>query len=146
MLQLGQCGRVYITEDTLLSTLAKSANCLPRLISLSLTGARRLTDKGLQLLVSSATALISINLSQCSLLTYASLNILANSLGSILKELYLDDCILIDADLILSGLKRLEQLEVLSLAGVPNVCDKFIESYIIACGHNIKELVLKDCM
>jgi len=145
VLQLDQCGRV-ITEDTLLSTLAKSPSCLSRLISLSLTGARRLTDKGLPLLVSSATALRSINLSQCSLLTFASLNILADSLGSILKELYLDDCILIDADLILSGLTRLEQLEVLSLAGVPTVSDKFIESYIIACGHNIKELVLKDSM
>ncbi|XP_039687841.1 F-box/LRR-repeat protein fbxl-1 [Medicago truncatula] len=89
-------------------------------------------------------ALKSINLSQCSLLTYASLDILADSLGSILKELYLDDCILIDANLILSGLKRLEQLEVLSLAGVPTVSDKFIESYIIARGHNIKELILKD--
>ena len=145
MLQLDRCGRV-INEDTLLSTLAKSANCLSRLISLSLTGACRLTDKGLQLLVYSAPALRSINLSQCSLLTYASLDILADSLGSILNELYLDDCVLIDADLILSGLKRLEQLEVLSLAGVQNVSDKFIESYIIACGHNIKELVLKDCM
>ena len=145
MLQLDQCGRV-ITEDTLLSTLAKSPSCLSRLIRLSLTGARCLTDKGLPLLVSSATALRSINLSQCSLLTFASLNILADSLGSILKELYLDDCILIDADLILSGLTRLEQLEVLSLAGVPTVSDKFIESYIIACGHNIKELVLKDSM
>jgi len=145
VLQLDRCGRV-INEDTLLSTLAKSANCLSRLISLSLTGACRLTDKGLQLLVYSAPALRSINLSQCSLLTYASLDILADSLGSILNELYLDDCVLIDADLILSGLKRLEQLEVLSLAGVQNVSDKFIESYIIACGHNIKELVLKDCM
>lgn len=145
VLQLDQCGRV-ITEYTLLSTLAKSPSCLSRLISLSLTGACRLTDKGLQLLVSSATALRSINLSQCSLLTYASLNILADSFGSILKELYLDDCILIDAALILSALKQLKQLEVLSLAGVPTVCDKFIKSYIIACGQNIKELVLKDCI
>ncbi|RHN64572.1 putative leucine-rich repeat domain, L domain-containing protein [Medicago truncatula] len=144
VLQLQQCGRI-ITEYTLPCTLAKSPNCLSRLISLSLTGACRLSDKGLQLLVSSATTLRSINLSQCSLLTFASLDILADSLGSLLKELYLDDCILIDVALILSALKRLEHLEVLSLAGLPTVTDKFIKNYIITCGHNINELVLRDC-
>lgn len=145
MIQLDQCGRI-ITDDTLLVTLARSPNSLARLISLSLSGACRLTDKGLQSLVSSATALRSLNLSQCSLLTFPSLNILADSLGSLLKELYLDDCILIDATKILSALKRLKQLEVLSLAGVSTVSDEFIKDYIIACGHNIKELVLMDCV
>jgi len=145
VLQLEQCGRV-ITEYTLLSTLAKSPNCLSRLISLSLTGACRLTDKGLQSLVSAATTLRSINLSECYQLTFASLDVLADSLGSLLKKLYLDDCIRIDVALILSALKRIEHLEVLSLAGLPTVSDKFIKNYIISCGHNIKELVLKDCV
>ncbi|GAU33186.1 hypothetical protein TSUD_206450 [Trifolium subterraneum] len=144
VLHLNQCGRV-VAEPTLLATVAKSPSCLSKLISLSLTGACRLTDKGLQLLLSSATALGSINLSQCSLLTFAGVNILANSLGSILKELYLDDCILIDASLALPALKRFEQLDVLSVAGLPTVSDKFINSFIVARGHNIKELVLKDC-
>ncbi|CAJ2649953.1 unnamed protein product [Trifolium pratense] len=145
VLHLNQCGRV-VAEHTLLATVAKSPKCLSKLISLSLTGACRLFDNGLQLLLSSATALRSINLSQCSLLTFSGLNILADSLGSILKELYLDDCILINATLALPALKRLEQLDVLSLAGLPTVSDKFINSFIVARGHNIKELVLKDCV
>lgn len=145
MLQLDQCGRC-ITDYTILDTLVQSPSCLPRLLNLSLSGACRLTDKGLQALVASTPVLRSINLSQCSLLTYASLSILADTLGPILKELYLDDCLLIDAALIVLPLKRLEHLEVLSLAGIQTVCDGFIKDYIIACGHRIKELVLKDCM
>ncbi|XP_058780629.1 SCF E3 ubiquitin ligase complex F-box protein grrA-like [Vicia villosa] len=145
VLQLDKCGR-FMTEYTLPATLAKSPNSLCKLTTLSLTGACRLTNEGLRLLVSSATEIRSINLSQCSLLTYASLDILADSLGSVLKELYIDDCILIDVALILPALKRFKRLEVLSLAGVPTVSDKFIMSYFTACGHNIKELVLRDCV
>ncbi|KAL5065801.1 hypothetical protein RYX36_027538 [Vicia faba] len=145
VLQLDKCGR-FMSEYTLPATLAKSPNSLSNLTILSLTGACRLTNEGLRLLVSSATELRSINLSQCSLLTYSSLEILADSLGSILKELRLDDCILIDVARILPALKQFKQLEVLSLAGVPSVSYKFIKSYFIACGHNIKDLVLKDCV
>ncbi|XP_027331807.1 uncharacterized protein LOC113847121 [Abrus precatorius] len=145
VLQLDQCGRC-IPDYALHATLARSARWLPRLTSLSLSGACRLSDKGLQVLVSSAPVLRSINLSQCSLLTSASLNILANSLGSLLKELYLDDCQITDAALIVPALKKLEHLEVLSLAGIQTVCDEFIKDYITARGHNMKELVLKDCI
>ncbi|CAK8563984.1 unnamed protein product [Lathyrus sativus] len=145
VLQLDKCGRI-MNEYTLRATLAKSPNSLSKLTILSLAGACRLTDEGLRLLVSSATELKSINLSQCSLLTCASLEILADSLESILKELYIDDCILIDVARILPALKRFKQLQVLSLAGVPTVSDKFIKSYFISCGHNIKDLVLKDCV
>ncbi|CAK8563985.1 unnamed protein product [Lathyrus sativus] len=145
VLQLDKCGRI-MNEYTLPATLAKSPNSLSKLTILSLTGACHLKDEGLRLLVSSATELRSINLSQCSLLTCASLDILAGSLGSILKELYIDDCIFIDVARILPALKRFKQLQVLSLAGVPTVSDKFIKSYFIARGHNIKDLVLKDCV
>nr|KYP57841.1 DNA repair protein rhp7 [Cajanus cajan] len=144
VLQLDQCGRC-IPDYALLGTLRQSPNWLPRLTSLSLSGACRLSDKGLQVLVSSAPQLRSINLSQCSLLSSASIHILANSLGSLLKELYLDDCLIIDAAQILPALKKLEHLEVLSLAGIQTVSDEFIKEYIVARGHNMKELVLKDC-
>ncbi|KAL2338786.1 hypothetical protein Fmac_013232 [Flemingia macrophylla] len=144
VLQLDQCGRC-IPDYALLGTLKESPRWLSRLTSLSLSGACRLSDKGLQVLVSSAPQLRSINLSQCSLLTSASLDILANSLGSLLKELYLDDCLIIDAAQIVPALKKLEHLEVLSLAGIQTVSDEFIKEYIVASGHNMKELVLKDC-
>lgn len=119
---------------------------LPRLTSLSLRGACRLSDEGLHSLVSSAPALQSINLSQCSLLTSTSLYILADSLGSLLRELYLDDCQGIDAAQIEPALTNLEHLEVLSVAGIQTICDDFIKGYIIARGHDLKELVLRDCV
>lgn len=128
------------------STLARSANCLPSLVSLSLSGACRLSDVGLGALVSSVPALRSLNLSQCSLLTSSSIDTLANSLGSLLKELYLNDCQSIDAMQILPALKKFEHLEVLWLPGIENVCDDFIKEFISARGHNLKELSLTDCM
>ncbi|KAK7291801.1 hypothetical protein RIF29_07236 [Crotalaria pallida] len=145
VLQLDQCGRC-VPDYALLDTLGQSPGGLPRLISLSLSGACRLSDKGLRVLVSSAPVLRSVNLCQCSLLTSACLNILAESLGSFLKELYLDDCQNIDAAMIVPALKELAHLEVLSLAGVQSVSDEFIKNYIVPCGHSMKELVLKDCI
>ncbi|KAI4344599.1 hypothetical protein L6164_011806 [Bauhinia variegata] len=145
VLQLDQCGRC-LSDYVVLGTLAESSKRLSRLTSLSISGACRLSDGGLHALVSSASALRSINLSQCSLLTSACLNILADSLGSLLKELYLDDCQSIDAAMIVPALKKLEGLEVLSVAGIHTVSDKFIKSYITSCGHNMKELVLRDCV
>nr|XP_007154586.1 hypothetical protein PHAVU_003G131200g [Phaseolus vulgaris]ESW26580.1 hypothetical protein PHAVU_003G131200g [Phaseolus vulgaris] len=144
VLQLDQCGRC-IPDYALLGPLRQSPWRLPRLVSLSLSGACRLSDKGLHVLVSSAPSLRSINLSQCSLLSSVSVNILAHSLGSLLKELYLDDCLTIDAAQIVPALRKLEHLEVLSLAGIQTVSDEFIGDYITARGHNMKELVLKDC-
>ncbi|PQQ04660.1 hypothetical protein Pyn_27513 [Prunus yedoensis var. nudiflora] len=120
VLQLDQCGRC-VADYILHSTLARSSNCLPALTTLSLSGACRLSDVGLSALVSSAPALRSLNLSQCSLLTSSSISTLADSLGSVLRELYLNDCQGIDALLILPALKKLEHLE------------------------SLKELVLTDC-
>ncbi|XP_004288980.1 PREDICTED: uncharacterized protein LOC101312489 [Fragaria vesca subsp. vesca] len=145
VLQLDQCGRC-LPDYILNSTLARSANCLPSLVSLSLSGACRLSDVGLGALVSSVPALRSLNLSQCSLLTSSSIDTLANSLGSLLKELYLNDCQSIDAMQILPALKKFEHLEVLWLPGIENVCDDFIKEFISARGHNLKELSLTDCI
>ncbi|CAL0327872.1 unnamed protein product [Lupinus luteus] len=145
VLQLDQCGRC-LPDYVILATLAQSPRHLPRLTSLSLSGACRLSDGGLRALISSAPALRSINLSLCSLLTSSSVYILAESLKSMLKELYLDDCQGIDAALIVPALVELEHLEVLSVAGIQSVGDEFVRDYIIARGHNLKELVLKDCI
>lgn len=146
VLQLDLCGR-FMADYILCSTLARSPNILPSLTTISLRGACRLSDVGLSALLSSAPALKSINLGQCSLLTSNAINSIADSLGSILKELYLDDCEGIsNAMLILPALKKLESLEVLSLAGLQSVCDDFIMELIPVCGHNMKEIVLTDCV
>ncbi|KAK4265602.1 hypothetical protein QN277_026631 [Acacia crassicarpa] len=144
VLQLDQCGRCT-SDYVLLDTLAQSPKQLPRLTSLSLRGACRLTDRGLCSLVPCVPALRSINLSQCSLLTSACVHALADSLGSLLKELYLDECLNIDAALIGPQLQKLEHLEVLSVAGIPTVSDDFIVNFVVDRGHNLKELVLRDC-
>ncbi|KAF5748427.1 F-box/LRR-repeat protein 4 [Tripterygium wilfordii] len=144
VLQLDQCGRC-LPDYILHATLARSSKNLPALTRLSISGACRLSDVGLGVIVSSAPALRSINLNQCSLLTSTSIDTLANSLGSTICELYINDCLSIDAMLILPGLKKLQHLEVLSVGGIHTVCDDFVREYVIACGHNLKELVLADC-
>ncbi|KAL3744670.1 hypothetical protein ACJRO7_013871 [Eucalyptus globulus] len=144
VLQLNQCGRC-LGDYIVSSSLAKSANSLTALSTVSITGACRLTDVGLRTLVSAAPSIRSINLNQCSLLTSASVETLANRLGSVLKELYIDDCQSIDAMLTLPAMKKFEHLEVLSVAGIPSVCDDFIRKFIFVRGHHMKELVLGDC-
>ncbi|KAK9275133.1 hypothetical protein L1049_022392 [Liquidambar formosana] len=145
VLQLDQCGRC-MPDYVLHATLARSLNSLPALTIISLKGACRLSDIGLSALVSSAPALRSINLSQCSLLTSTGIASVADSLGSDLRELYIDDCQNIDAMLVLPALKKLERLEVLSLAGIQTVCDDFVRELMIVRGQSMKELVLSDCV
>ncbi|KAJ4708740.1 F-box/LRR-repeat protein 13 [Melia azedarach] len=145
VLQLDRCGRC-MPDYILLSTLARSSNSLPSLTTLSLCGACRLSDVGFQALVSSASSLRSINLTQCSLLTPTSIDILANSLGSFIQELYINDCQNLNAMLILPALKKLKHLEVLSIAGIDTVNDDFVGEIVSARGHNMKELVLTDCV
>lgn len=145
MLQLDKCGSI-ITDETVYDTLAKPGNSLSKLTSLSIAGAYDLNNEGLELLVSSVTALRYINLTKCVRLTATGLDILADSFGSTLKELYIDGFNLINAKGILKALKRFKQLQVLSLAGIRDLSDAFIKDYIMACGRNLKGLVLKDCV
>ncbi|RVW52233.1 hypothetical protein CK203_077313 [Vitis vinifera] len=143
-MQLDLCGRC-MTLSTLLGTIARSSNCLPALSTMSLRGACRLLNEGIGVLVTSARRLQSLNLGQCSLLTHFSINVVAEVLGHTLKELFIDDCQNINAMLILPALKRLECLEVLSVAGIQTVCDDFISEIVTALGSNMKELVLANC-
>ncbi|GAB4838037.1 hypothetical protein Ancab_027565 [Ancistrocladus abbreviatus] len=142
VLQLDQCGRCMADYTVAAAFAGKS---LPVLTAISLKGACRLTDDGLSALVSSAPALRSINLSQCSLLSAAGIDAVADSLP-ILRELYLDDCQTLDVMCILPALKKLEHLEVLSLAGIHSVCDKFMTEFISSNGHIMKELILTNCI
>ncbi|KAG8367173.1 hypothetical protein BUALT_Bualt16G0045100 [Buddleja alternifolia] len=145
VLQFDQCG-CCMPDYALSATLARFPNCLPALTTISLKGAYRLTDAGLHMLVSSATSLKSIDISQCPLLTSEGICSLTNSLQSVLRELYLDNSHGIDAMLILPALLKLENLEVLSLAGIQTVTDDFVSEVVSVHGCRMKELILADCM
>ncbi|KAG1366351.1 hypothetical protein COCNU_13G001410 [Cocos nucifera] len=144
VVQLDICGRC-MTDHVLQAMLVKAPNGLPSLTRISLKGACRLSDDGLNALVSSAPLLSSINLGQCTLITTAGVISLADKLKSVLRELYIDDCHNIDVMLILPALKKLENLEILSVAGIPTVCDGFVRKLMPVCGRNMKELIFADC-
>ncbi|XP_060208591.1 uncharacterized protein LOC132635987 isoform X1 [Lycium barbarum] len=144
VLQLDLCGQPAL-DHVLGTTIAPSSNSLPNLAILSLRGASRMSDRALEILVTSAPSLQSIDLGQCSLLSHTGIDIVANLLGSILKELYIDECQSIDAILILPALEKLEHLEVLSVGGIHSVCDQFVSELLAARGQNLKELDISDC-
>lgn len=104
-----------------------------------------MSDEALQVLVKLAPALCSINLGENALLTHVGIHYLANALGTSLRELFIDNCSRIDARHIASALEKFDHLEVLSVAGLPNVCDRVVSDIITACGRNIKDLDLSDC-
>ncbi|KAG8363032.1 hypothetical protein BUALT_BualtUnG0011800 [Buddleja alternifolia] len=145
VLQFDQCG-CCIPDYALSATLARFPNCLPALTTISLKGAYRLMEAGLCMPVSSATSLKSVDISQCPLLTSEGICSLTNSLQSVLRELYLDNAHGIDAMLILPALLELENLEVLSVAGIQTVTDDFISEVVSVHGCRMKELILADCM
>ncbi|CAH2036026.1 unnamed protein product [Thlaspi arvense] len=145
ILQLDQCGRC-ISDYVLPSTLAKSPKNLPMLSSLSLSGACRLSDVGLRALISAAPVIESINLSQCSLLTSSSIDMLSDSLGSVLRELYINECQNMDLKLILPALKKFEKLEVLSLVDLPSVRGRFLSEFVTARGQALKQLTLTNAV
>lgn len=144
VLQLDLCGR-FMTDYVLRATLAKSPRNLPSLTTISLKGAFRLSDDGLDALVTSAPLLSSVNLGECNLLTSVGIINLANKLNPVLRELILDDCQNVDAMVILPALKKLKFLEVLSVARIQNVDDSFVYNLVRVCGTHIKELVFADC-
>ncbi|KAI3908780.1 hypothetical protein MKW98_029330 [Papaver atlanticum] len=144
ILQLDLCGNC-LPDYILRATLAKSPNSLPALSSISLKGACRLTDGGIKTLVASAPSLCSINLAACLLLSSTSIQYMADALGSLLKELYLDDCQNIVMMLSLPALQKFEFLEVLSFADIETVSDDFVSKLVTVCGRNLKELDFSDC-
>ncbi|KAI3853925.1 hypothetical protein MKX03_024151 [Papaver bracteatum] len=144
ILQLDLCGNC-LPDYILRATLAKLPNSLPSLSSVSLKGACRLTDGGIKTLVASAPSLCSINLAACPLLSSTGIIYMADALGSLLKELYLDDGQNIDVMLSLPALQKCELLEVLSFAGIDTVSDDFVSKLVTVCGRNLKELNFSDC-
>ncbi|KAK6119635.1 hypothetical protein DH2020_046621 [Rehmannia glutinosa] len=117
VLQLDLCGQCMF-DFAFRDILAPSSNCFSSLAIVSLRGACRLSDSGLKDLVMSAPSLQSINLGQCTLLTCNAINVIADSLGSNLKE----------------------------LRGIDSITDQFVSEMISVCGQSIKELDLADCV
>lgn len=128
------------------TTLAQSKNGLPALANLSMKSACRLTDNGLVSILELAPLLQSINLSQCSFLTSRGISKLSSLLGSMLKELYINDCLNINAMDILHALLKFKHLEVLSVSGIPSVSDEFICQVICSCGSKLREIGLDNCV
>ncbi|KAM3193706.1 hypothetical protein ACQJBY_070371 [Aegilops geniculata] len=145
VLQLDLSGRC-MPDYILPATLAKAPNCMPLLRKISLMGNYRLSDNGLDQLISSAPSLSSLNLSECSLLTSTGIENLASRLQSVLRELYINDCLNVDAMTILPALKKIKHLEVLSMSGIQSVCDKFVNELIPIHGSNIRELAFAGCL
>ncbi|XP_024959331.1 F-box/LRR-repeat protein 2 isoform X2 [Cynara cardunculus var. scolymus] len=145
VLQLDSCGQCSF-DDIICNSLALPPNSLACLGILSLRAAARLSDNTLRRLLVSAPLLQSINLGQCSLLTCDGIKILADSLKTNLKELYIDQCPRIDAMHSLSSMMQFEHLEVISVAEIPTVSDKFVMCITRACGRTLKELNLAGCV
>uniref|UniRef100_A0A7N0RC76 Uncharacterized protein n=1 Tax=Kalanchoe fedtschenkoi TaxID=63787 RepID=A0A7N0RC76_KALFE len=137
---LGQC----LLDRALMSEVL-SPGTFRSLVTLSLKSAAHLTDKGLGSLVQLAPSLQSLNLSQCPLLTAKGIDTLAIWYGKTLEELYLDDCLAIDAVAMLPALKEFLNLQVLSVAGSPSVCDDFVRHIVALRGGFMKELVFGSC-
>jgi DNA repair protein RAD7 len=119
---------------------------MPLLRKISLKGNYRLSDNGLVTIISAAPSLCSLNLCECSLLTSSGIDILANKLCSVLRELYIDDCTNVDAMTILPSLQKIKHLEVLSMSRIQSVCDKFVKGLIPVHGLNLKELAFAGCL
>nr|XP_017239636.1 PREDICTED: uncharacterized protein LOC108212416 isoform X2 [Daucus carota subsp. sativus] len=142
--QFDLCGRC-ISDEVIAATLARPLSSLPGLGIISLRGACHLSDEALKVLVTLAPGLCSINLGECSLLTHIGINYIADVLGNCLRELMIDYCYRIDAKDLVSALKKFKYLEVLSVAGIPNLCDGILTDIITASGRNIRDLDLTDC-
>ncbi|KAL3655799.1 hypothetical protein CASFOL_000195 [Castilleja foliolosa] len=145
VLQLDLCGQCML-DCAFKDVLSHSSNNFSSLGIVSLRGACRLSDNGLKALVMSAPLLQSINLGQCSLLTANAVNLIADFLGSNLKELFIDDCQRINPMLVLTAFKKFTCLEVLSVAGIHSITDQIISEMVTVCGRSIKELDLADCL
>ncbi|KAK3121881.1 hypothetical protein QOZ80_8BG0662310 [Eleusine coracana subsp. coracana] len=145
VLQLDLSGRC-LPDYILRTTLAKVPNCMPVLTKISLKGNYRLSDKGLETIISAAPSLSSLNLCECSLLTSSGIDNLSDKLQSVLRELYIDDCINVEAMMILPSLQKIKHLEVLSMSGIQSVCDKFVNELIPVHGSNMRELAFAGCL
>ncbi|GAX78034.1 hypothetical protein CEUSTIGMA_g5476.t1 [Chlamydomonas eustigma] len=118
-LELGSCGRGF--GDSQAQHLTKLGT-LHAMSQLSLGGAYRLSDQGLEQALTVLSALSSLKLAQCSRLTGSVIERLP-SLLPILRHLDLHDCRGIAPEALISALPGLSQLQDLRLDGMHQVED-----------------------
>lgn len=145
VLQLDQCGQCML-DLAFRDPSEVSSKDFSSLAVASLRGCCRFTDYGLKNLVTAAPLLQSLNLGQCSLLSCDSINCIADSLGSKLRELYIDYCQKINPMSILSAFKKFKCLEVISVAGIDSITDEFVSEMVTLCGQSLKEIDLANCV
>eukprot|EP01018_Ginkgo_biloba_P023803 Gb_27059 [translate_table: standard] len=119
---------------------AKKKICLPFCASRRMT----LEDcSSLDLQISNSN--MSVHLSPCAFLSEAGIHTMADSLAPLLKELHLEECHQLEALKILSALKKMQNLEISSVAAIPSVTDAFTSELLAHLGYNLRELSLADC-
>jgi DNA repair protein RAD7 len=144
VLELGFCGRGLSTQ-CLTSTIATGPGNLPMLTTVSFRGAYRLSDQGVAALVEAAPNLTSLDLTQCSLLSIASVKSVGDVLGPKLKSFSLEGCDKLDAMQLLPILLQMTNLQKLSLSGVGGMKDEIVSELAVTLGPYLEELRLADC-
>lgn len=142
-LHLGFCGRA-LSEQCLLATIAKPRSILP-LKSISLCGAYRLTDKGLEALLQASPLVAHLDLSTCAFLTDAALKAVVRCAGDTLESLVLEGCPNINASVLVHDLVMLPKLQKLSLSAVIGVTDEVVIELSAQLGSHLRELSLAHC-
>ncbi|KAG7551439.1 Leucine-rich repeat cysteine-containing subtype [Arabidopsis thaliana x Arabidopsis arenosa] len=145
VLILDLCGRA-MTDYTINEFFKRAPNGFPSLTTLSLQGAFCLTDNALLLISNSSPLLQFINLTECSLLTYRALKILADKFGSSLRGLSIGGCQGIKwYKGFSSSLYKFEKLNYLSVAGLDSVNDGVVRTFFTFRSSNLTDLSLANC-
>ncbi|MCO5554982.1 hypothetical protein L7F22_008521 [Adiantum nelumboides] len=142
-LHLGYCGRA-LSERCLLTTIAGPAT-VTLLKSISLRGAYRLSDQGLEALLQASPQLVHLDLSNCSFLTNAFMGAVARCVSQTIESLVLDGCSNLNATVLVHEIVQLAKLQKLSLAEVGGVTDEVVTEICVQLGSSLKELALAGC-
>ena len=68
-----------------------------------------------------------------------------NRLAPIIKELHMESCQRLEAFNIFPALKKMQKLEVLSMAGIASANDEFVSELLAYLGCDLKEISLFGC-
>ena len=68
-----------------------------------------------------------------------------NRLAPIIKELCMESCQQLEAFKIFPALKKMQNLEVLSVVGMEGVTDEFVSELLACLGYDLKEISLFGC-
>jgi Leucine Rich repeat len=135
------CGRCF--DDAAVAALA-GAGGFPALTRLCLSGAYRLSDAALGLLLAACPSLRALELPQNCQLSSAGIDSIVRHCGSSLVALSLGACEQLSAEA-LSKLTALCKLQALDLSGLPNLTDVLLAGVLQRCGARLQSLSIADC-